>query len=125
MLKDYLKIRNEQEEFSFGINFGYVDRVAGMFDFEKNKPQNLTAYNLSLDIENADKIALQDLDKIINSTAFSIDILLCFKSKSMPAHNSLIFLRADFENNLTCVCVIFTAYSLTPNIFATSKFDKF
>ena len=76
MLKDYLKIQNEQEEFSFGINFGYVDRVAGMFDFEKNKPQNLTAYNLSLDIENADKIALQDLDKIINSENKSTEAII-------------------------------------------------
>ena len=76
MYQDYLKIHNEQEEFSFGINFGYVDRVSGMFDFQKNMPQNLTAYKLSLDIENADSGTLQELEKLIHSENKIIDAVI-------------------------------------------------
>ena len=54
MHQDYLKIQNSQDEFKVNINFGYVDRVTGMFDFQKNVPQNITGYKLMLDIENAD-----------------------------------------------------------------------
>ena len=55
MNKDYLSIQNNQEELKLNINFGYVDRVAGMFDFQRSVPQNVTGYKLSLDLENTDQ----------------------------------------------------------------------
>lgn len=69
MNKDYLTIENEQEGFKknleFGINYGYIDRVAGVFDFQKSTPRNITGYKLSLDIENTDKDTLCELEEIM------------------------------------------------------------
>lgn len=76
MQRDYLKIQNEQEELSIGINFGYLDRVAGVFDFQRNKPQNITAYKLSLDIENTSSDTLRGFDSIIKSENKSINAVV-------------------------------------------------
>ncbi len=67
MNKDYLKIENNENELEVNINYGYVDRVAGVFDFKHSKPQNITGYKLSLDIENTDKATLTLLEKIIHT----------------------------------------------------------
>lgn len=67
MPKDYLKIESDRQSLEVGINFGYVDRVAGAFNFNKNTTQNITGYNLSLDIENTDKTTLMEFEKIIRS----------------------------------------------------------
>lgn len=64
---DYLKIKNTKDELNLAINFGYVDRVAQVFNFKTNKPQNLTAYKLSLDIENTDRKTLHELEEIIRT----------------------------------------------------------
>ena len=67
MNKDYLSIQNDKDELRLGINFGYVDRVSGVFDFQRSCPQNVTGYKLSLDIENTDKATLCELEKIIRT----------------------------------------------------------
>lgn len=69
MNKDYLTIEDEQEghknKLEVGINYGYIDRVAGVFDFQTSAPRNITGYKLSLDIENTDKKTLCELEKIM------------------------------------------------------------
>ena len=67
MDKDYLTIENDAQELKVGINFGYVDRVAGLFDFQRSQPQNVTGYKLSLDIENTDSKTLCELEKLIRT----------------------------------------------------------
>ncbi len=76
MQKDYLKIQNAHEELNIGINFGYVDRVSGVFNFQKNKIQNITAYKLSLDIENASGDTLRELESIIKSRNSGLDAVI-------------------------------------------------
>lgn len=67
MNKDYLSIQNNQEELKLGINFGYIDRVAGIFDFQRSTPQNVTGYKLLLDLENTDEKTLCALEQIIKT----------------------------------------------------------
>lgn len=67
MHKDYLKLENDSGELELGINFGYVDRVAGIFDFKRSMPQNITGYKLSLDIESMGKEQLNELESIVHS----------------------------------------------------------
>ena len=71
MYTDYLKIesgrKNDKKELELGINYGYRDRVAAVFDFRHSMPQNVTGYKLSLDIENTDKATLCELEKLISS----------------------------------------------------------
>ena len=67
MDKDYLSIENDKQELKVGISFGYVDRVAGMFDFQRSQPQNITGYKLSLDLENTDCETLCELEKIVRT----------------------------------------------------------
>lgn len=69
MKKDYLTIEGGREgdkkHLKVGINYGYIDRVAGVFDFQRSMPQNITGYKLSLDLENTDRTTLCELEKII------------------------------------------------------------
>ena len=64
---DYLKIQNTQEELNLAINFGYVDRVAEMFDFSAGVKQ----------------IFLSDLPSLISNNAevcfiIVVGALICF-----------------------------------------------
>ena len=65
MDKDYLRIENGAEDIELGINFGYIDRISGTFNFQSNVPQNITGYKLSLDIENTDVQTLKKLEHFI------------------------------------------------------------
>lgn len=71
MNKDFLSIEeydaDSKKRIEVGISYGYIDRVAGVFDFQKSLPRNITGYKLSLDIENADSTTLYELEKIIQT----------------------------------------------------------
>ncbi len=67
MSSDYLKIEGEKEDLQVWVNFGYIDRVSGAFDFKKNETKNITGYKLALDLENTDSKTLYELEKLIHS----------------------------------------------------------
>ena len=74
--QDYLKIQNLKNDCKLNINFGYVDRVAGMFDFQKSVHQNITGYKLMLDIENTDCKTLKELESAIHSEGKAIEAII-------------------------------------------------
>ncbi len=76
MSKDYLKLDNGDKNLEVGINFGYVDRVAGVFDFKRSLPQNVTGYRLSLDIEHIKKEDFSLLEKFLHSENKLIDAII-------------------------------------------------